>query len=119
MADPVYIYIYIYIYIYTYIYIYISHVAITLMCIETFHIGITLIYVYIYIYNCHVLITDCRHNDLPWNIRKFVHNQLREFNFNADLRSVVPWSKSAWSHTDLLRLKRGMVGGQVNTGASL
>ncbi|KAJ4427447.1 hypothetical protein ANN_25070 [Periplaneta americana] len=53
-----------------------------------------------------------RHNDLPWNIRKFVHNQLREFNFNADLRSVVPWSKSAWSHTDLLRLRRGMVGGQ-------
>ncbi|KAJ9575497.1 hypothetical protein L9F63_007632, partial [Diploptera punctata] len=52
------------------------------------------------------------HNDLPWNIRKFVHNQLREFNFNADLRSVVPWSKSAWSHTDLLRLRRGMVGGQ-------
>ncbi|KDR12256.1 Dipeptidase 1, partial [Zootermopsis nevadensis] len=51
------------------------------------------------------------HNDLPWNIRKFVHNQLREFNFNADLRSVVPWSKSAWSHTDLLRLRRGMVGG--------
>ncbi|XP_067009266.1 dipeptidase 1-like [Anabrus simplex] len=52
------------------------------------------------------------HNDLPWNIRKFVHNQLREFNFATDLRSVVPWSKSPWSHTDLLRLKRGMVGGQ-------
>ncbi|XP_063236741.1 dipeptidase 1-like [Bacillus rossius redtenbacheri] len=52
------------------------------------------------------------HNDLPWNIRKFVHNQLREFNFAADLRSVTPWSKSAWSHTDLKRLRRGMVGGQ-------
>ncbi|PNF37626.1 Dipeptidase 1 [Cryptotermes secundus] len=52
------------------------------------------------------------HNDLPWNIRKFVHNQLRDFKFNEDLRSVAPWSKSAWSHTDLLRLRRGMVGGQ-------
>jgi membrane dipeptidase len=42
-----------------------------------------------------------------------VHNQLRDFKFNEDLRSVAPWSKSAWSHTDLLRLRRGMVGGQV------
>ncbi|XP_049808408.1 dipeptidase 1-like [Schistocerca nitens] len=52
------------------------------------------------------------HNDLPWNIRKFVHNQLREFNLAADLRSVQPWSRSAWSHTDLQRLRMGLVGGQ-------
>ncbi|GLH06442.1 Dipeptidase [Gryllus bimaculatus] len=58
---------------------------------------------------------DTLHNDLPWNIRKFVHNQLREFNFAADLRAVVPWSKSPWSHTDLQRMRRGMVGGQHAT----
>ncbi|KAK9310343.1 hypothetical protein QLX08_000339 [Tetragonisca angustula] len=51
------------------------------------------------------------HNDLPWNIRNFVHNQLAEFDFE-DLRQVTPWSKSAWSQTDLVRLHQGMVGGQ-------
>lgn len=53
------------------------------------------------------------HNDLPWNIRNFVHNQLAEFDFDKDLRQVAPWSKSAWSQTDLVRLRQGMVGGQV------
>lgn len=52
------------------------------------------------------------HNDLPWNIRKFVHNRLRDFNLNADLRSLPPWSKSPWSQTDLPRMKQGMIGGQ-------
>ncbi|XP_034944079.1 dipeptidase 1-like [Chelonus insularis] len=52
------------------------------------------------------------HNDLPWNIRNFVHNQLNEFDFDKDLRQVTPWSKSAWSQTDLFRLRQGMVGGQ-------
>lgn len=55
------------------------------------------------------------HNDLPWNIRNFVHNQLAEFEFDKDLRQVVPWSKSAWSQTDLPRLRQGMVGGQVGS----
>lgn len=53
------------------------------------------------------------HNDLPWNIRNFVHNQLADFDFDKDLRQVAPWSKSAWSQTDLVRLRQGMVGGQV------
>ncbi|BET03243.1 Dipeptidase [Nesidiocoris tenuis] len=52
------------------------------------------------------------HNDLPWNIRKFVHNQLGRFNFSDDLTQIDPWSKSNWSHTDLPRLKAGMVGAQ-------
>ncbi|XP_070150782.1 dipeptidase 1 isoform X2 [Polyergus mexicanus] len=51
------------------------------------------------------------HNDLPWNIRKFLKNQLREFRFD-DLRDTHPWSRSAWSHTDLKRLKEGMVAAQ-------
>lgn len=54
-----------------------------------------------------------RHNDLPWNIRKFLKNQLREFRFD-DLRDTHPWSRSAWSHTDLRRLKEGMVAAQVS-----
>ncbi|XP_021702220.1 uncharacterized protein LOC5580322 isoform X2 [Aedes aegypti] len=52
------------------------------------------------------------HNDLPWNIRKFLHNQLNEFRFEDDLKLISPWSKSAWSHTDLQRLKRGRISAQ-------
>ncbi|KYM89463.1 Dipeptidase 1 [Atta colombica] len=52
-----------------------------------------------------------RHNDLPWNIRKFLKNQLREFRFD-DLSDIHPWSRSAWSHTDLKRLRQGMVAAQ-------
>ncbi|KAK0090510.1 hypothetical protein PV325_012564 [Microctonus aethiopoides] len=55
------------------------------------------------------------HNDLPWNIRNFVHNQLNGFDFDKDLRQIPPWSQSAWSQTDLLRLREGMVGGQAHT----
>lgn len=55
------------------------------------------------------------HNDLPYNIRKFVHNQLSEFNFDVDLKNVPPWSNSNWSHTDLQRLKKGRVAAQVTT----
>jgi hypothetical protein len=55
------------------------------------------------------------HNDLPWNIRKFLHNQLRHFRFGEDLRKVDPWSKSPWSHTDLPRLQAGLVAAQVST----
>lgn len=54
-----------------------------------------------------------RHNDLPWNIRKFIHNQLHTVNFTYDLRNVSPWSTSKWSHTDLNRLRQGMVGAQM------
>lgn len=54
------------------------------------------------------------HNDLPWNIRKFLHNKLKNFKFNEDLREVAPWSESAWSHTDLLRLEQGHVAAQVS-----
>lgn len=59
------------------------------------------------------LVCCSRHNDLPWNIRKFLKNQLREFRFD-DLRDTHPWSRSAWSHTDLRRLKEGMVAAQVS-----
>ncbi|KZC04444.1 Dipeptidase 1 [Dufourea novaeangliae] len=60
------------------------------------------------------LLICSRHNDLPWNIRKFLKNQLREFRFD-DLRDTQPWARSAWSHTDLRRLKEGMVAAQVSS----
>lgn len=60
-----------------------------------------------------------RHNDLPWNIRKFLKNQLREFRFGEDLRGITPWSTSQWSHTDLRRLKEGMVSAQVSIKKAL
>ena len=56
----------------------------------------------------------CSHNDLPWNIRKFVHNELETVNFTHNLKYVEPWSKSPWSHTDIMRLADGMVGCQVS-----
>lgn len=52
------------------------------------------------------------HNDLPWNIRKFLKNQLMNFRFAEDLRDLSPWSRSTWSHTDLPRLREGMVAAQ-------
>lgn len=54
-----------------------------------------------------------RHNDLPWNIRKFLRNQINEFELDTDLTVVEPWSISKYSHTDLPRLREGMVGAQV------
>lgn len=55
-----------------------------------------------------------RHNDLPWNVRKFVHNQLGEVNLSSDLGRVDPWATSHWSHTDIPRLRAGLVGAQVS-----
>ncbi|CAK1603158.1 unnamed protein product [Parnassius mnemosyne] len=52
------------------------------------------------------------HNDLPWNIRKFLHNRIKDFRFEEDLRTISPWATSSWSHTDLPRLKQGRVAAQ-------
>lgn len=52
------------------------------------------------------------HNDLPWNLRSFVHNEVGNFSFDSDLRQVSPWNSSRWSHTDLPRLRKGQVGAQ-------
>ncbi|XP_050675738.1 uncharacterized protein LOC126972759 [Leptidea sinapis] len=52
------------------------------------------------------------HNDLPWNIRKFLHNKIKDFRFDEDLRTISPWATSSWSHTDLPRLKQGRVSAQ-------
>ncbi|XP_014358294.2 uncharacterized protein LOC106710682 [Papilio machaon] len=52
------------------------------------------------------------HNDLPWNIRKFLHNRIKDFRFDEDLRTIAPWATSSWSHTDLPRLKQGRIAAQ-------
>ncbi|TMW44659.1 hypothetical protein DOY81_010261, partial [Sarcophaga bullata] len=52
------------------------------------------------------------HNDLPWNIRKFLHNKLNDFNFNEDLREVMPWKRTSLESYDLTRLKKGRISAQ-------
>lgn len=52
------------------------------------------------------------HNDLPYNLRAHVKNQLANFNFSADLSSDPYWSKLDTSFTDLPRLRAGRVGAQ-------
>lgn len=51
------------------------------------------------------------HNDLPWNLRKFVHNRLLGLNMSA-LSATEPWSRSPWSQTDIPRLRAGLLGAQ-------
>lgn len=57
----------------------------------------------------------CRHNDLPWNIRQFIHNKLEKVNLSTNIQYAPPWSTSKWSHTDFLRMRKGMVGAQLWT----
>lgn len=52
------------------------------------------------------------HNDLPWNLRKVLHNHLQDFNFSADLTQIEPWASNNKSFTDLPRLRKGQVGAQ-------
>ncbi|KAF5276451.1 hypothetical protein FQA39_LY06520 [Lamprigera yunnana] len=51
------------------------------------------------------------HNDLAWNIRKYVHNKLIGFNF-SDISNKEPWVRSRWSHTDIPRMREGHLGAQ-------
>jgi len=51
------------------------------------------------------------HNDLPWNLRGHLLNDLTKFDF-TDLTKVEPWASDRHSHTDLTRLKQGRVGAQ-------
>ncbi|XP_076272214.1 dipeptidase 1-like isoform X2 [Rhynchophorus ferrugineus] len=51
------------------------------------------------------------HNDLPWNLRKFVHNQLNQLNLSK-IKEEDPWLTSKWSHTDMPKLLAGGVGAQ-------
>ena len=61
-----------------------------------------------------IISTLFSHNDLPWNIRQFIHNKLKTVNFSSDLTQVSPWATSKWSHTDLPRIIKGRLGAQVS-----
>ena len=47
------------------------------------------------------------HNDIPWQIRRRVNNDLSQLDLNANLASI-----ENPTHTDIPRLRRGRVGGQ-------
>ena len=49
-----------------------------------------------------------RHNDLPWVYRNRVDNQIYQVNLEEDVN--MQWGHS---HTDIPRLREGMVGAQV------
>lgn len=51
------------------------------------------------------------HNDLAWNIRKFIHNKLIGLNLSA-IYDLEPWSRSRWSQTDIPRMRQGNLGAQ-------
>ncbi|XP_035712556.1 uncharacterized protein LOC110855851 isoform X2 [Folsomia candida] len=53
------------------------------------------------------------HNDLMWNLRMYLRNQISELSFDSDLRLHEPFKGSQWSHTDLIRLREGGVGAQL------
>ena len=65
--------------------------------------------------HCCILTENFRHNDLPWNIRQFIHNKLEKVNLSINIQYSPPWSTSKWSHTDFLRLRKGRVGAQLWT----
>ncbi|XP_025837245.1 dipeptidase 1-like [Agrilus planipennis] len=54
------------------------------------------------------------HNDLAWNLRRLVRNQLDKFDFSKNLIDDPSWGKVACNtcFTDLPRLRAGKVGGQ-------
>lgn len=52
------------------------------------------------------------HNDLPYNLYRLISNQLGRFNFDSNLLLDPVWGPVSSSHTDLPRLRTGLVGGQ-------
>ena len=52
------------------------------------------------------------HNDLPNSIRFLAANKVYLAHIDQDLSQVEPWASSKYSHTDLGRLRAGMVGAQ-------
>ncbi|XP_063584706.1 dipeptidase 1-like [Penaeus indicus] len=52
------------------------------------------------------------HNDLAWNLRVLLRNKLQAFNLSRDLTQEKQWGNSPYSHTDLPRLRKGLVSAQ-------
>lgn len=56
---------------------------------------------------------------LFFSLRKLVHNDLSKVNFNSDLTQDPVWANHPESYTDIPRLRKGMVGGQVSRNHKL
>ena len=60
-----------------------------------------------------IVILVCRHNDFPLAIREIFNNDLEGWNFDSDLSQHPKFKDYPMDHTDLQRMKKGRVGGQV------
>jgi len=58
-------------------------------------------------------IDPSRHNDLPYGFRENVQNDLTRVNLNSNLSAVEPWASDPYTQTDLPKIRRGKLGGQV------
>ena len=54
-----------------------------------------------------------RHNDFPMAIRELYNNDVTKFDFNSNLSALPEFQDYNMDHTDLVRLRKGRVGGQV------
>lgn len=52
------------------------------------------------------------HNDFPYMLRLTFDNDVTKMDFATNLKDVEPFNSNNMSHTDLVRLKQGRVGGQ-------
>ena len=50
--------------------------------------------------------------------RNIYHPTINQHRFDEDLKTISPWATSAWSQTDLQRLKRGRLSAQVSPETS-
>ena len=55
-----------------------------------------------------------RHNDFPLTIRKIYKNDLTNLDFDSNLTQNPLFEDYAMCHTDLPKLRKGKVGGQVS-----
>ena len=57
-----------------------------------------------------------RHNDFPLTIRELYQNDLSTLEFDSNLTENELFLDYSTDHTDLPRLRKGKVGGQVHQG---
>ena len=60
-----------------------------------------------------VMLVLFSHNDFPLAIRDIFNNDLEGWNFDSDLSQHPKLRDYPMDHTDLQRMKKGRVGGQV------
>ncbi|XP_067642758.1 dipeptidase 1 [Eurosta solidaginis] len=53
------------------------------------------------------------HNNFAWNVRKYAQNSLEFVHTRQDPNAATLWTRTAWTQTDMERLKQGLVGAQM------